>query len=342
MSLAHAPGSRSSRTRWPRRSVSASSTSCTARASHAKALSSTSESTWRSSRRPAPGSPTRVSSWVKGVRTPGSSWPSTPTSGTRSSGRCARRSVSPSSVPKATRRPSRSSPMPCSTRAPQRRRWQSQGQGRGRGIGLGAVDPSPSRGAPQPQDLPRTSPRAPGGPPTKPPGARTPTRWRPRSIVPRSMTSSLRLERVGLVDDEAFARQMADYQYGSRRAGRRAVTGALMEKGIAPEVIAQVIDDAPDDEDRARPRTRRVPSRAHGRPRSRQGLQPSHRFAGSPRLQPRRGSQSCPHGAGCGSGPRGGRRRLEPSGPLSHGVRARTIVNTRGTLPEPSSTPTNL
>ena len=59
----------------------------------------------------------------------------------------------------------------------------------------------------------------------------------------------LRLERVGLIDDEAFARQMADYQYGSRRAGRRAVTGALMEKGIAPEVIAQVIDDAPDDED---------------------------------------------------------------------------------------------
>jgi regulatory protein len=58
-----------------------------------------------------------------------------------------------------------------------------------------------------------------------------------------------RLERVGLVDDEAFARQMAEYQYGSRRAGRRAVTGALMQKGIAPDVIAQVIDDAPDDED---------------------------------------------------------------------------------------------
>jgi regulatory protein len=58
-----------------------------------------------------------------------------------------------------------------------------------------------------------------------------------------------RLERVGLVDDEAFARQMAAYQFGSRRAGRRAVTGALMEKGIAPDLIAQVVDDAPDDED---------------------------------------------------------------------------------------------
>jgi regulatory protein len=58
-----------------------------------------------------------------------------------------------------------------------------------------------------------------------------------------------RLERVGLVDDRAFARQMADYQFGSRRAGRRAVTGALLEKGIAPALIAEVIDSATDDED---------------------------------------------------------------------------------------------
>lgn len=58
-----------------------------------------------------------------------------------------------------------------------------------------------------------------------------------------------RLERVGLLDDEAFARQMADYQYGSRRAGRRAVTGALLEKGIAPDLIARVVDEAPDGEE---------------------------------------------------------------------------------------------
>ena len=44
----------------------------------------------------------------------------------------------------------------------------------------------------------------------------------------------VRLERVGLIDDEAFARQLADHQFGSRHAGRRAVTSALLAKGIAP------------------------------------------------------------------------------------------------------------
>ena len=34
-----------------------------------------------------------------------------------------------------------------------------------------------------------------------------------------------RLERVGLVDDEAFARQVAEHAFGAKRAGRRAVTG---------------------------------------------------------------------------------------------------------------------
>lgn len=61
-----------------------------------------------------------------------------------------------------------------------------------------------------------------------------------------------RLERVGLIDDEAFARQMADHQFGSRRAGRRAVTSVLLAKGIAPELAARVAGDAPDAEhDRA-------------------------------------------------------------------------------------------
>jgi regulatory protein len=58
-----------------------------------------------------------------------------------------------------------------------------------------------------------------------------------------------RLERVGLIDDAAFARQMADYQFGSRKAGRRAVTGALLEKGIAPDVVAQVLEDPAQDEE---------------------------------------------------------------------------------------------
>ena len=57
-----------------------------------------------------------------------------------------------------------------------------------------------------------------------------------------------RLERVGLIDDAAFARQLAEHQFGSRRAGRRAVTSALLAKGIAPDLAAEVVDAAPDDE----------------------------------------------------------------------------------------------
>ena len=57
-----------------------------------------------------------------------------------------------------------------------------------------------------------------------------------------------RLERVGLIDDEAFARQLAEHQFGARRAGRRAVTSALLAKGIAPDLAAAVVDAAPQDE----------------------------------------------------------------------------------------------
>jgi regulatory protein len=57
-----------------------------------------------------------------------------------------------------------------------------------------------------------------------------------------------RLERVGLVDDEAFARQLAEHQFGSRRAGRRAVASALLAKGVEPELAARVADEQPDDE----------------------------------------------------------------------------------------------
>jgi regulatory protein len=58
----------------------------------------------------------------------------------------------------------------------------------------------------------------------------------------------VRLERVGLIDDEAFAKQMAEYQFSSRRAGRRAVTSALLAKGIDPALATRAADVAPDDE----------------------------------------------------------------------------------------------
>ena len=83
-----------------------------------------------------------------------------------------------------------------------------------------------------------------------------------------------RLERVGLIDDEAFARQLAEHQFGTRRAGRRAVTSALLAKGIAPDLAAAVVDAAPEDEqaraaELARSRAGRLsgvePQRAFGR-----------------------------------------------------------------------------
>jgi regulatory protein len=58
-----------------------------------------------------------------------------------------------------------------------------------------------------------------------------------------------RLERVGLVDDADFARQLAEQQFVHKRAGRRAVTTALMAKGVAPEIIEAVVAAAPDDEE---------------------------------------------------------------------------------------------
>ncbi|HSL10577.1 MAG TPA: regulatory protein RecX [Actinomycetota bacterium] len=52
-----------------------------------------------------------------------------------------------------------------------------------------------------------------------------------------------RLERVGLVDDEAFARALAEHAFERRKAGRRAVASALAAKGVAPAVASAVLDD---------------------------------------------------------------------------------------------------
>jgi regulatory protein len=58
-----------------------------------------------------------------------------------------------------------------------------------------------------------------------------------------------RLERVGLVDDADFARQLAEQQFVHKRAGRRAVTSALIAKGISPDLIEAVVAEAPDAEE---------------------------------------------------------------------------------------------
>ena len=58
-----------------------------------------------------------------------------------------------------------------------------------------------------------------------------------------------RLERVGLVDDEAFARQYAEQRFGSRKEGSRGVERGLRAAGITPGVAATAAEGAPDDDE---------------------------------------------------------------------------------------------
>lgn len=58
-----------------------------------------------------------------------------------------------------------------------------------------------------------------------------------------------RLERVRLVDDEAFARQYAEQRFGARKEGSRGVEQGLRAAGIAPALAASVAEGAPDDEE---------------------------------------------------------------------------------------------
>jgi regulatory protein len=58
-----------------------------------------------------------------------------------------------------------------------------------------------------------------------------------------------RLERVGLVDDEAFARQYAEQRFGARKEGSRGVEQGLRAAGIAPGLAATAAEGAPDDDE---------------------------------------------------------------------------------------------
>ena len=59
----------------------------------------------------------------------------------------------------------------------------------------------------------------------------------------------IRLEAVGLVDDDAFAREVTEHHRTSRRSGRRAVVGALVAKGVSRQVIEEAIAGLGEDED---------------------------------------------------------------------------------------------
>jgi regulatory protein len=75
----------------------------------------------------------------------------------------------------------------------------------------------------------------------------------------------IRLERVGLVDDEAFARQFAEHRFGSRKEGSRAVAQGLRAAGIESSLAEAVARGAPDeDEERATDLARSRVSRLSG------------------------------------------------------------------------------
>jgi len=61
-----------------------------------------------------------------------------------------------------------------------------------------------------------------------------------------------RLERVGLLDDEAFAKAVVESRMGTRGESRRVVAMHLARAGVASDVAADALADVPEtDEDRA-------------------------------------------------------------------------------------------
>jgi regulatory protein len=93
----------------------------------------------------------------------------------------------------------------------------------------------------------------------------------------------VRLERVGLVDDEAFARQYAEHRFGSRKEGSRGVEQGLRAAGIAPALAARVAEGTPDDDEE------RAAELARSRASRLTGVAPQKAFARLSSLLTRRG-----------------------------------------------------
>ena len=92
-----------------------------------------------------------------------------------------------------------------------------------------------------------------------------------------------RLERVGLIDDAAFARQYAEHRFGTRREGRRAVVNGLRAAGIAPQLAEATAEQAPEQEEE------RAGALARSRAARLSGLEPPKAFARLSSLLMRRG-----------------------------------------------------
>ena len=88
-------------------------------------------------------------------------------------------------------------------------------------------------------------------------------RWRSREEIRRRLRSAGYdpgeidpvlddLERVGLIEDERFAREMVRDQAGRRLAGGRAIRSALRAKGVAPDLVERALSDAGEEAERAK------------------------------------------------------------------------------------------
>ena len=65
-------------------------------------------------------------------------------------------------------------------------------------------------------------------------------------------TELVRLEQVGLIDDEAFARAVVQSRMGSRAESRRVVAGKLAQAGVDRDAASAALeDDSEGDEERA-------------------------------------------------------------------------------------------
>jgi regulatory protein len=76
-----------------------------------------------------------------------------------------------------------------------------------------------------------------------------------------------RLESVGLVDDETFARQVAEHELRTRRVGSRSVAGRLAAKGVDRGTIERALAEVP-----AAPEEERALELARARARRLRGL----------------------------------------------------------------------
>lgn len=62
----------------------------------------------------------------------------------------------------------------------------------------------------------------------------------------------MRLETVGLIDDDAFADQAVEHELTVRRSGRRAIVGRLAARGVDREIVDRALAELATDGEDAR------------------------------------------------------------------------------------------